>query len=441
MNRMHLRTRAGRTLTALAVSALLAACSRDELLAVNTPDQITPEAAASPTGAAALRVSALGNFANLYSGDNAGGGVGLNIMSGLLTDEMTSHRGGTEHVDSRGVNENTFPSTVWSLVGTAQTQLIRARKALAQYGTPGATTNTQMAVLQALEAYVYTLTAEHYCNGVPIGNADDADPQTVNLTNAQLYTRAIASFDSALGLAPASDASTRNLIAIGKARTLMNQGTTQYAAAAALVANVPNTYTYMVQHSKTTIINDVFDWMVATPNFGVVNREGGTGLDYLSANDPRISFDPAPKAGQDGSPQIRPTKYLLGDSPVELAGGIEARLIQAEAALAANNVNAFLGFLNGARATRTDLTPLTDPGTQAARVDMLFRERAFWTWLTAHRIGDMRRLIRQYGRNAETVFPTGAYFKGGQYGTDVNLIPSNAERNNAGFTGCADRNA
>lgn len=440
MNRMHLRTRAGRTLTALGVSVLLAACSREELLSVNTPDQITPEAASSPTGAAALRVSALGNFANLYSGDNAGNGVGLNIAGGLLTDEMTSHRGGTEHMDSRAVNENTFPSTVWSLVGTSQTQLIRARKALDQYVAASATRSTQMAQLQALEAYVYTLTAEHYCNGVPIGDANDADPKTVNLTNAQLYTRALAAFDSALNLAPATDAAVRNLIAVGKARTLMNQGTSQYAAAAALVANVPTAYTYLVQHSKTTIINDVYDWMVATPNFGVVNREGGTGLDYLTANDVRIKFG-ATRPGQDGSPAIMPTKFPLGDTPVELASGIEARMIQAEAALAASDVTGYLGFLNGARATTTGLAPLTDPGTQAERVNLLFRERAFWTWLTAHRIGDMRRLIRQYSRGAETVFPTGAYFKGGLYGTDVNLIPSNAERNNSGFKGCADRSA
>ncbi|MCC6318698.1 MAG: hypothetical protein IT361_13535 [Gemmatimonadaceae bacterium] len=440
MTRMHLWTRHGRTLLALGLSTLSAACSRDELLAVNTPDQITPEAAASPTGAAALRVSALGNFANLYSGDNAGSGVGLNILGGLLTDEMTTHRGGTEHADSRAVNENTFPSTVWTLVGGAQTQLIRARKALAQYGAPGATNSTQMANLQALEAYVYTLTAEHYCNGVPIGNADDANPQTVNLTNAQLYSRAIASFDSALALAPATDAATRNLIALGKARTLLNQGTTQYAAAAALVANVPTSYTYMVQHSRTTIVNDVYDWMVATPNFGVVNREGGNGLDYLSSGDPRIKFG-ATRPGQDGSPAVMPTKFPAGDSPVELASGIEARMIQAEAALAAGDLPGYLGYLNAARATLTGLAPLTDPGTQTDRVNTLFRERAFWFWLTAHRVGDLRRLIRQYSRGAETVFPSGAYFKGGTYGTDVNLIPSNAERNNSGYTGCADRNA
>lgn len=438
MTRTNSRMRGALAVAALGAILVTTACSRDELLAVNTPDQITPEAAASPSGAAALRVSALGNFANFYSGDNAGSGVSMRIASGLLGDEMTTSRGGTEHMDSRAVNENTFPSTVWSLVGSAQTQLIRARKALAQFGTAGTTNQSQMAQMQALEGFVYLITGELYCNGVPIGNADDANPQTASLSNAQLFARAIAAFDSSLTLAPTSDANIRNLATVGKARALVDQKS--YSQAAALVTAIPTSYQYMVQHSRTTIINDVYDWMVGTRNFGVVNREGGNGLDYLSAGDPRIRFGTT-APGQDGSPTISPTKYPSPDSPVELATGIEARMIEAEAALDAGNVAAFIGFLNTARATVSGLAPLTDPGTANARVDLLFRERAFWFWLTGHRVGDLRRLVRQYSRGAETVFPTGAYFKGGVYGTDVNLIPSNAERNNTGYAGCTNRSA
>ena len=31
----------------------------------------------------------------------------------------------------------------------------------------------------------------------------------------------------------------------------------------------------------------------------------------------------------------------------------------------------------------------------------------------AHRLGDLRRLVKDYKRGAETVYPTGPYFKGG----------------------------
>jgi len=43
-------------------------------------------------------------------------------------------------------------------------------------------------------------------------------------------------------------------------------------------------------------------------------------------------------------------------------------------------------------------------------------------------------LVRQYGRGSETVFPTGAFPKGGTYGTDVNLPVPTDEQNNPAYT-------
>ena len=57
------------------------------------------------------------------------------------------------------------------------------------------------------------------------------------------------------------------------------------------------------------------------------------------------------------------------------------------------------------------------------------------------RLGDLRRLIRQYDRAENTVFPSGEYHKGGEYGSDVNFPVSSDERNNPKFTGCIDRAA
>ena len=54
------------------------------------------------------------------------------------------------------------------------------------------------------------------------------------------------------------------------------------------------------------------------------------------------------------------------------------------------------------------LPPLADPGSARARQDLLFRERGFWMYLTSHRLGDLRRLVRQYGRPVAEVFPAGA---------------------------------
>jgi hypothetical protein len=68
-------------------------------------------------------------------------------------------------------------------------------------------------------------------------------------------------------------------------------------------------------------------------------------------------------------------------------------------------------------------------------------ERAFWMFGTGHRLADLRRLVRNYGRPQETVFPTGTYAPGQDYGTQVNLAIPIEEKNNPNAQGCLDRNA
>jgi starch-binding outer membrane protein, SusD/RagB family len=97
--------------------------------------------------------------------------------------------------------------------------------------------------------------------------------------------------------------------------------------------------------------------------------------------------------------------------------------------------------------TTGTLAPLAPAATPTDQVNQLFKERAYWLFLTAHRLGDMRRLARPttapatdvagYGRGNEAVFPTGTYHKSGTYGTDVNSPIPQAEDNNPSF----DRNA
>ncbi len=111
-----------------------------------------------------------------------------------------------------------------------------------------------------------------------------------------------------------------------------------------------------------------------------------------------------------------------------------------EAQFRAGTPGPAMATLNAIRAI-AGLAPLADPGNDIARTNLLFRERAFWMWGTAHRLGDMRRLVRQYSRTQETVFPVGEYHKGGEYGSDVNFPVSSDERNNPKFTGCIDRSA
>ncbi|HEY7395690.1 MAG TPA: hypothetical protein VH559_12640, partial [Gemmatimonadaceae bacterium] len=85
----------------------------------------------------------------------------------------------------------------------------------------------------------------------------------------------------------------------------------------------------------------------------------------------------------------------------------------------------------------------TTPTTKDAAIDLYFREKAFWTFGRGQRLNDMRRLMRQYGRLEDQVFPTGKFSFGGTetgtYGHDVNFPVRDDELPNPAFKGCTDR--
>ena len=122
-------------------------------------------------------------------------------------------------------------------------------------------------------------------------------------------------------------------------------------------------------------------------------------------------------------------------------------MIRAEGALHTGDVANWLAQLNYLRKHATvpgqtdTLATLADPGMDTARVSLTFQERAYWLFLTGHRQGDLRRLIRQYGRSQDQVYPTGPYLAPGTglYGTDVTAPIPTTEYANPLFHGCLDR--
>jgi hypothetical protein len=455
--------RAGRVARAACVTLALAACSNaeDRLLGVETPDIVTPENASSVAGAQSFYVAANGDFARLVGGDRGGSSpLGLNLTGGMLADEIFSARAGTEHLDNRSINPNTFPIDSWTQVGNTWSRNMRALRLLLQY-PPATGKEAQLAQLHANMGFTLTLAAEHYCNGIPIWDGkDELNPKTATMSTEQMYAAAVSQFDSAITIAGTGTgtAAVRNIASIGKARALLNMAKTgslsaDMAKAADAARQVPTNFVWNTLFSKNTtgVANAIYNWMLSTRNFGASDREGGNGLDFVSARDPRAKVAACSGnscRGQDGSNTPTLNQYPTLDAPVPIATGVEARLIEAEARLAAGDGAGMMQILNDLRAATgsnsggvAGLAPLADPGSQSGRVDLLFRERAFWMYMTAHRLGDLRRLVRQYGREVESVFPTGAYFKGGRYGTDVTLLPSQAETNNPDWKECTDRKA
>lgn len=460
--------RARRAAGLLAVAALVpaAACSVNDIVEVTDPDIINPDNVNSAAGAAALRVGALSRFMGSTTGDNGNSaGETMFMYSGLLADEWQTGDSFIQRVetDQRVVTEiNSLVRGGYQFAQRARVSAQQAAAALREFAP--ATPAWQIAELYFVQGYVENMLAEHFCSGLPFSTVTLSGEEQFGtpLTSVQAYERALAHADSALALATGTDAAatrTRNAAQVLKGRILLNLN--RPADAAAAVAAVPTAFAYQNQHSQTTRDNTMWAMNNNARRYTVAQSEGGNGLDFHNSGDPRVpvarcrntngSLNAACQAAgvtttvvfNNGSPTplYAQLKWPARDAPVSVADGVEARLIEAEALLRAGNPAGALDKLNALRATVTGLTPLADAGTDAARVDQLYRERAFWLFGTGHRLGDLRRLIRQYGRAQQTLFPVGSFAEGGSYGTDVNFPIPQAERNNPNFTGCLDRNA
>jgi starch-binding outer membrane protein, SusD/RagB family len=421
---------------ALAAGALSLQGCGEGLLGVETPDVIDPSALDNPQGVAALHAGAVAEFT--YALDNGGGGVALALYSALFTDESmhASTPPAVREWDLRNVlATNTIGYTLFLNLQRARARTENVAPRIAGLLTGP---DARIGELWALSGFTYILFAELYCSGVPISRAEPLEYGRP-LTTAELLDTALVRLTTAAGTA-AGDARILNLIAVLRGRALLDRA--QFSQAAAAVASVPTPFIYQLFHSTTTPRQtNQIPALFSADIQSVTNVEGGNGLNYASANDPRVPTLSTGLSRNDGvTPMVRFTKYASQADPVVQASGIEARLIEAEAALQApTNVTLFLSKLNEARATVSGLAPLTDPGTQSAREDLLFRERAFWFYLTAHRLGDLRRLLRApYGRTAANVYPSGAYHKQGlTRGTQVSFVVPQPEENNPEYDASA----
>ena len=444
---------------AIAATALAAGCnlSTDQILSVEDPDIINPADVQTAAGADAVRVGALARLNTATSG-----GESLFLLGGMLADEWIN---GDSFIDRQAVDQrviqpaNSFLTTADRDINRARLSAWQALQLLEQYDAkaPG----WQFAEMYFVEAYAENLMAEDYCNGLLLSYIVDGRPQYGQpMTDQAVFQLALAHVDSGLALIVPTDTTTDNrrvqyALQVTRGRILLNIGPSRYAEAATSVAGVPTSFRYQELHSLTTNSNQIWNLNNNNRRYSVSSNEGTNGINFSTAGDPRLPVcqggDPTcvangvKLANRDdlGKPFTVQLIWPTATSPVTIVSGIEARMIEAEAQQAAGDPAGAIATLNAARATVPGLAPLTDPGTADAEVDQIFRERAFWFYSTGHRLGDMRRLIRQYGRSADAVFPVGPWHKGGNYGSDVNIPIPQAEQNNPNISQntCMDRNA
>jgi hypothetical protein len=451
---MTTKTRRGQCLTALLLGiGLTAGCG---LLDTQEPNIIDPNHLDTPDAAESLRLGALADFAFAKDGDGSQVQDGLILVTGLLADEfiLSTTPPSEQEIDLR-TTALINPSLVdaYANLHKARAGAERAAAALQSLLLEPDST-TEIAEMQSIAGYSYVYFGEDFCSGVPFSRVSgDSLIFGAQETTQQMFESALAKFDSALahpGLA-LDDGTITGLAQLGRARVLVDLG--RFPEAAAAAAQVPTEFQYVTEHAASPLTLQNAIWSYTDQGlWSVADQEGGNGLPYISAEDQRVPVDSLDDDG-DGfadpgldsqTPQYFLLKYPDAAASVVVADGIEARLIEAEALLQSGNRGGMTAILNDLRqnATSPALPNLATPGTNAAAADLLFSERAFWLYATGHRLGDMRRLIRQYLRQPDAVFPTGDYHKGGaSYGEDVNLPLPIEEQNNPNGGLCLDRNA
>lgn len=444
---------------------LLNGCDlKQALLSPEQPGVIGPTSVTTPTGAEALRIGALGSFKAWV----AGGGVNfanLPMMSDLVTDVWTSGDTQSQHneTDARTMqSSNGVLASAYTSAQQARGFAMTAIQSLRQYVTPPPT--AEIGELYFALGFAELQMSEDFCNGVPFGSMIGGVPTyTTPITNADGFRLAIARFDSALALTSGTDAANtaiRRVNSLAKARAQVDLG--NYAAAAALVTDIPTNYQYLLTFSLTTTSPELYTLngtagsrFVVGDSFAIVNGASSViknAIPFASAGDPRVPVTGATnnttRKGFDGStPWVGQTLYGQVDAFPVLTG-IDARLIEAEAKLAAADYAGMFATLNALRTsaqtigakTIAALPALTiAPTTKDAALTLFFREKAFWQFGRGFRLGDLRRLIRQYARTQDNVFPVGTGLKG-VFGTDTNLPMVDTELTNPNFHGCLDRN-
>jgi hypothetical protein len=443
----------------------------DSLLEPQQPGIITPGsiASAGATGAQALYVGALGRLQAWTGGGGGSNSQNVWVYSDLLTDVWKTSDTFSQRINMDRRNVETNDAEVSGVYSTATQARGFYRDALEALREFLPEQPAKQAEMYFALGFTEMNMSEVFCNGIPFGETVNGEViYTDPISNQEGFALALTHLDSAIAMASGTDTLSvrvRDAAKVAKGRTLVNMG--QFAAAVAAVAGVHDTARYLITFSQTTQSNAIWTTNVSSPSttrqvvgdsaslvngLEVVIRNA---LPFGSANDPRVpvtgSFKINTRTGFDGTtPYVGQLIWTARDQPVVVTSGIDARLIEAEARLRAAppDIPGMMTILNGLRTTPRRLghfavpamAAMPLPASDTAAVSLFFREKAFWQFARGTRLGDLRRLMRQYGRAEDQVFPEGGFHKTPfAFGNDVNLPVTDNEKTNPKFTGCTDR--
>lgn len=432
-SRSQFNIRSG-VLVLLGLAVFLGACDVDEIVEVPDPDVVTRGVFADPDNLDASRAGAIREFARAYAGtqNDEGGQI---LLSGLLADEL--YHSGTfttrTEIDARNISATNASNTdgfFWLQRARNHGEIVA--DLFAESDRAG---SAEHAELLALVGYSYIMAGENYCSGVPFSTLDIQGETTYGepKSTAETFQLAMDAFQASLDMGVGGDL--EHLANLGMARAHLDLG--NYQQAAAQVDAIPTDFVWNVPYSASVVDawNAVWNLINAEKRWSAAGSEGTNGLPYLTSGDPRTPTN-FTGAGFDATiDHYEQLAYPSQGDPIPLATGVEARLIEAEWAYQDDRLDDFYGIHTNLR-SRVGLGPVTaaDHANDTERENFHFQERAYWMWLTSHRLGDLRRLVRQYGRAVDNTYPIGPTVRDRDRGDDVTLPVPFDETNNPNFS-------
>lgn len=449
----------GKLFALIVLCIITASCSLESLVDVGDAEigkSIEPSVLKSKNGAIGLYNSSVKKLGFGYSKSS------YNVA--LMTDELLGIVAipGSNSYDARTFTRDVNSNLVlvhngYAELNSARNTAFQSRQLFKQYGD--STTTALLANAYAIEAMAIVQLAEHLCSGFPLTRVPfEGDVQYSPAVSTDSALRlAIILFDSALAIEHDS-VSFLTLAKIGKGRALMNLK--EFSAAAIAVDGIAKADSFFLSYSQTLAPSQTSPDHAFWTLTGISSRyrysrmsngEGINGLMWMAPTpaqqDKRIpvATTTTTTGGVTTTVFANPAhqlKYSDGNVKLGIATWIDAKMILAEEKLSRSEIT-WLDEINEARRS-VSLPDTVDPGNSVARENLLFREKAFWGFLKASRLGDMRRLVRQYSRNPDSVYPVGSYTNIGSftfYGDAYVMTPPTAEwDNNYKYTGCLDYN-
>ncbi len=409
--------------------ALLAAVGCDlfnNALQVETPSSIPASELETPANAQLLVSGAIADF------ECAAGAYA--VISGLITDEL---KDATQTADRYPYELRIMQSSdrryaVNSCIGLGvytplQTARFSAENVLSLLNgwTDAQVPNRTDLIAQTLayKGYSLALLGEGFCSMVI--STLDANRRVVyggEITRDSVFRLTVAAFGDAIAQAQASgNTDILSTARVGRARAYLDLGQPALAKADAQLVDPVYRKDVTASSISTRRYNRVWQENSATSD--------NTSLDsvYRAMADPRVPFSDKGRSSVTGIHLYQQLKDPSSSAPIRLASGDEARLIIAEADLAAGDFVGADTIISNLRARGGQGAIIsTDSATVA---DSLFDQRRREFFLEGQHLFDLVRFRKTPNPTAGTT-----YEGGGTYGSQLCLpLPDVEKQNNPNF--------